>query len=117
MKKLMIALIAIVMSGTSFATSSECYEKLLRGRIDSVVHQMYVIDIAPQNTLMSMSITALINLLKNSGCSTNLKKIQCGQAIKGNNLTNICYAESDWGYFLVNKDYLDNLNIIFNRWD
>jgi len=116
MKKLMMALVCLVLSASSFA-GQDCYQRLLKGGTDSVVHQMNVMDISPAYTLRSMTITGLTNLMRSCGCKPTLKKVQCGQAIKGNDLTAICYVESDWGYFLVNRDYLDNLNIIFNRWD
>jgi len=116
MKKLMMALVCLIMSVPVFA-GADCYTRLLKGGSDSVVHQMNVMDIAPNYTLKSMTVTGLTNLMRSCGCKPTLRKVQCGQAIKGNDLTSICYVESDWGYFLVNRDYLDNLNIIFNRWD
>jgi len=116
MKKLIMALVCLVMF-TNANAQADCYEKLLKGGIDSVVHQMNVSDESPSMSIRSMAITGLRKLLRSCGCGTRLKRVQCGEAIKGNNLTKICYVESDWGYFLVNRDYLDNLNIIFNRWD
>jgi len=116
MKKLMMALVCLVVSVTVQA-QGDCYTKLLKGGIDSVVHQMNVSDESPTMSMRSMTVTGLQKLLRTCGCSTRIKRVQCGEAIKGNDLTKICYVESDWGYFLVNRDYLDNLNIIFNRWD
>jgi len=116
MKKLMMALVCLVMSVTSQA-ESKCYENLLKGGNDSVVHQMNVYDSTPNPTIRTMTVKGLKSLLQNCGCRPILRKVQCGEAIKGNELTRICYVESDMGYFLVNRDYLDNLNIIFNRWD
>jgi len=116
MKKLMMALVCLVVSVSANA-ETDCYQRLLRGGNDSVVHQMNVGDISPAYTLRSMTITGLYNLLTNCGCKPIIKKVQCGEAVKGNDLTEVCYAESNFGYFLVNRDYLDNINIIFNRWD
>jgi len=116
MKKLMMALVCLVVFTTAHA-GADCYTRLLKGGNDSVVHQLNVMDVSPSYTLKSMTITGLQNLLKDCGCKPTLNKVQCGQAIRGNDLTAICYVESDMGYFLVNRDYLDNLNVIFNRWD
>jgi len=119
MKKLIVALTCLIVSVSAFSkTKQDCYGNLLNGGTDSVVHQMNVLDMAQDTSLRGMTVVALNILLTNCNCSTrSIRKIQCGQAVKGNNLTEVCYAESEWGYFLVNVDYLDNLNIIFNRWD
>lgn len=116
MKKLVLALVCLVVSVTSHA-ASDCYTKLLKGRTDSVVHQLNNSTTSSEGTLQGMTYKGLTNLLRNCGCDATIRKIQCGEAVSGNSLTEVCYVESIWGYFLVNKDYLDNLNVIFNRWD
>ncbi len=115
MRKLILALVCLAVAAPSFA--GDCYGRLLNGKIDSSVHQMNVSNEAPKTSLRSMTVTGLRKLLRRCGCNATLTRVQCGEAIKGNDLTRICYVETDWGYFLVNRDYLDNLNIIFNRWD
>jgi hypothetical protein len=115
MKKLVLALVCLVVSVTSQA-NPDCYTKLLKGGTDSVVHQMNNSNTS-EGSLQGMTYKGLTTLLRNCGCDATIKKIQCGEAVRGNNLTEVCYVESNWGYFLVNKDYLDNLNVIFNRWD
>lgn len=120
MKKLMMVLVCFIASVSAHSKAEikkDCYDNLLRGGNDSVVHQMNVGDISSDTSLRGMAKTGLNILLKSCGCASTIKKIRCGEAIKGNNLTEVCFAESEWGYFLVNVDYLDNLNIIFNRWD
>ncbi len=114
--KLILSLMCVGLVKVAYPSSS-CYRALLSGNSDSGVHQIHVSHISESNLLSSMSKLGIHLLLKECGCNPVLNKINCGEAILGNKLTQICYMKSNWGYFLVSKDYLDNLNIIFNRWD
>ncbi len=118
MKKLMMALVCLVLSQFSYSNESiRCYDNLLSGSIDSKLHQINIAHMANTEPMKQYAVDGLKQLMLNCGCEPKFKKVQCGEAIKGNPLTKICYVESSLGYFLINKDYLDNLNIIFNRWD
>lgn len=64
-----------------------------------------------------------IHLLGQSlGCADddealNPVEISCHEMISGNPISKVCYAEGLNGFFFVSVDMMDNLNIVFNRWD
>lgn len=117
MKKVMMALVCLVLFNVSYADDSDCYNKLMNGSTDSAAHQVNISNLDTEDSMKSKTSVGLKELMKRCGCVPQFKKFQCGEAIKGNQLTDICYVETSWGYFIVSKDYLENLNIIFNRLD
>lgn len=118
MKKIRMALVCLVLSNFSYADESSCYEKLMKGNIDSSAHQIDISNLETHgDSIKDTAITGLNELMRQCGCFQKFKKIQCGQAIKSNSRTAICYVEIAFGYFIISKDFMDNLNIIFNRWD
>ena len=116
MKKLLVVLATL--TTTVFASENiNCYTNLIRNGNDSYAHKISVNEVDTGNTLESMSRIGITTLMRNSGCTTTIKKFKCGEAIRGNSLTEVCYAETYFGYFLVSKDYMENKNKIFNRMD
>jgi hypothetical protein len=43
--------------------------------------------------------------------------VKCQELLKGKSYSRSCIAESEIGYFFLNKDMLDNVNLFFSRWD
>ncbi len=62
-----------------------------------------------------------IRLLRESlGCADkalNAVEVSCSEVIPGNSMSKVCYAENKDGYFFVSIDMMENVNIVFNRWD
>lgn len=60
-------------------------------------------------------------LYENLGCRESNSKsnmiVKCKEIVKGVSHSNVCYLQNDEGYFLISKDMLENINIIYNRWD
>ena len=115
--KTVVLILLIAISSFARTTNSDCYQQLLKGDIDSATHQVNVSHLIRDTSLKAMALLGISEVLRKAECKPQYLRVQCGRAIKENALTDMCYAETKWGYFLVNKDYLDNLNVIFNRWD
>lgn len=116
MKKFLI-LTAMIMTTSVFAHNS-CHGILLNGYEDSYTHQVRVDDIVIDDSLKFVSNLALHKLLERSGCKTyDLKPTRCKMIIPNVNMSEVCYSENMYGYYIVQKDFLDNINIIVNRWD
>jgi len=115
MKIIIVAMVALLSTSVQADT---CYQKLSNNYQDSHTHRLNVVNSTNSNRLISMSYVAMRILYKMHSCgSSRHVKLKCGQAIRGNTNTEICYGEGDRGYFLISRDYLDNINVIFNRWD
>ncbi|PWH86107.1 hypothetical protein [Brumimicrobium oceani] len=46
-----------------------------------------------------------------------ISKYACREIIEGKNRTEVCYAETDIGYFYLIRDMVDHINVVYNRWD
>lgn len=115
MKHTLLAFLAMLPL-TLFA--KDCYQNLSNDFQDSHTHRINVSSYSDSDKLKTMSYVALRVLYSEFKCGS-MKNIylKCNQAIKGISNTEICYGEGEYGYFLISKDYLNNLNVIFNRWD
>ncbi|PIK16154.1 hypothetical protein [Halobacteriovorax sp. JY17] len=64
---------------------------------------------------------AVTKLYSNLGCEElkqkSLQTATCSEVIKGVSTSKVCYLENKQGYFLVSKDMMENINILYNRWD
>jgi hypothetical protein len=62
-----------------------------------------------------MAVNAINKTLKDLGCAdrVELEYMQCEKVLN----TKLCRLNHKYGYFIVLKDYVDTVNIIFNRWD
>ena len=58
-----------------------------------------------------------IRSCQNEKGSALISNVKCHELIPGKVYSKNCIAESEIGYFFVSLDMLDNVNIIFNRWD
>ncbi|MDB4330225.1 hypothetical protein N9948_00660 [bacterium] len=113
---LILGILLTIVSTDVFA--EDCQEILLNGYQDSHSHQIRVDDIVIDDSLRFISNFAIRRLLRKSGCEIHdLKQTTCGYAVKGNPRTEVCYSDSQYGYYIVQRDYLYNINIIVNRWD
>jgi len=120
MRKLHLVLILSLSMAQGIAREYTCYEYISGNYQDSFSHQITLDEYTPTSDhLKDQCISAFKALLKKYKCPLiKIKqKIKCGTALKGVNTTRICYLETKEGYYLFSKDFLDNINIIYNRWD
>ena len=98
--------------------------ELLAGAGDSKHYRLHadqVIDddSSPETINPVSSLKAAGMVLRQAGCNLPLAapKITCVKAVKY--IPALCYIEPKniGGYFLVTKDYVDGVNVIFSRWD
>lgn len=107
--------LTLFISTISFA---DCYEKLTRGYQDSALftqHSSIVYSNNHEKLDEQMAYNAIAKTLTDLECSTKiaLNNIRCTDALN----TTICRYNMKLGYFIVLKDYVDTVNILFNRWD
>lgn len=52
-------------------------------------------------------------------CSNNIaiQNSHCKNIIGNDDATKVCYISTNVGYFFVMKDMMENVNVIYNRWD
>lgn len=119
MKILNILLLLISSSIYAQAGASEqCYANLTNGYQDSALftqHSSYVYSNSAEMLDEKMAYNALAKTLKEQDCKIELsiEDIKCTVALN----TILCRADLRVGYFLILKDYVDTVNLIFNRWD
>ncbi|EQC44490.1 hypothetical protein M899_2326 [Bacteriovorax sp. BSW11_IV] len=125
MKYLMAIVLLLSAMG---ANANECYMKFVDdGNHDSRSFQINDIDLNNDfdEDAMSFSKEAIVQVAKSIGCKAhdlglankNAMGESCVEMIPGKPFSKVCYVESDVGYFMVSKDMLDHVNIIYNRWD
>lgn len=91
-----------------------CHILLLSGQTDSA---FYSIQDGRLDGIESA--IEVVEQIVQSKCKVFPKITQttCRYLIPTNLSTFVCYSEADVGYFFLAKDMLDNINVIFNRWD
>ncbi len=111
-----LALFIIVM--ISRAAQAGCYDNLSQGR-DSNYYQISSHTLTTDSSLVEKTAReALKILLQSTECSeTSILTFNCKNIQKQQEESRTCYARTDVGYFVLNKDYLGNVNIIFSRFD
>jgi len=101
------------------SSAISCYEYLRRGG-DSSHHAVAMSEITPNDDWTLDEETAdqavRVVLKRHAACDVDEEELtpaRCGVAVG----ETLCKVEARSGYFLVVKDYVDTLNVIFNRWD
>ena len=97
---------------------SKCYERLTRGYQDSALftqHSSIIYSNGSESLDEQMAYNAISKTLSEQGCSEKvaLENVECANVLN----TTLCRYNFKLGYFLIMKDYVDTVNIIFNRWD
>ncbi len=116
MTRYILALFIIVM--VSRAAQAGCYDNLSQGR-DSNYYQISSNALTTESSLVEKTTReALKLLLQSSECTdVSIQTFNCKNIQKQQEESRTCYARTDIGYFVLNKDYLGNVNIIFSRFD
>lgn len=100
--------------------AGDCYFKLLEPAHDSSHFRFYADEInLIRGLTRSNAQKSIIHLLKSLNCSAselNFKTTSCSAFSNRSEFT-VCHIESNIGYFYIMMDYVDSVNIIFNRWD
>ena len=115
--------LACLILSSSLCFADDCYWKLLsaNGSSDSSHFQLNISHIAAnENEVMDeqTAINAAQFVAKSVDCHEDLKigTVDCKKPFK--HVPETCLVEPSGlgGYFLVTKDYVDNVNVTFNRW-
>ncbi len=131
MRTLIIALIA-GLSFNVFADKNSCLEKLTYNfSVDSRAFKLDTDSInitAHENDHLAISIEMIRALLNFSGCDgrTDINfgwgplgrtSSSCKALVGKRENSQVCYIETDLGYFFVTNDLQTTAHIIFSRWD
>lgn len=108
----------LVMFTVTTVSNAECYESISQGK-DSVFYQVLASEVDFDNAAVEkVAKAALKKVLDKLGCGeVSINDLSCRQISKEQKNSKACYAQSEVGYFVMNKDELGNVNIIFNRFD
>jgi hypothetical protein len=106
----------------AFANFQACDHTILTNNADSRHLTVNVAEVL-SNQYEMMDIQMALNtsnlMNKMSDCNTILDETNsetiCSDAILKNH--NICNVKTDYGFYIVYKDYVDTVHITFNRWD
>lgn len=91
-----------------------CHVLLLNGHTDSAFYSIQ----DKQMDGIESAIEVVEQIVKSKcGVLPRIEHTTCRFLIPGNDTTFVCYSEANVGYFFLTKDMLDNVNVIFNRWD
>lgn len=120
--KTLILIFILLISASSFADCASALTNQFTK--DSTAFQLSEDEVdyeIPRATTMFAK-QAVIALQQKLGCQ--LEKVaeqfanaNCQEVVPGISLSNVCYVEGRSGYFLVSVDMLENINIVFNRFD
>tara|TARA_R110000868_G_scaffold204946_3_gene453186 strand:- start:53266 stop:53634 length:369 start_codon:yes stop_codon:yes gene_type:complete len=121
--KLFIATFLITFSFNGLAN---CYESLTQNYSrDSFAYQLNEdeVDLELDRGSVPFARAAVAALEAKLSCGMDAKALSLGQSancqdvVPGVALSRVCYIEKPYGYFLVSVDMLENINIVFNRFD
>ncbi len=130
--KLLSILATLVFSSYTFASKEMCLAKLTYDyALDSRSFKVDTdeIDIlSHDNDSIAQAIEIIRATLYLHGCDGDndinfgkgahgRAKQVCNTMVSGRLASEVCYIESDLGYFFVTKDLQTTAHIIFNRWD
>lgn len=110
-------------AGIGKASSGEsvsCAEKLLGNASSSRAFLLY----SEEELGVSFSaIEGVVKMaIKSVGCESSELKLDsstlsCRSIVPSKPWTKVCYVESTAGYFIISKDLVSSMNIMYNRWD
>lgn len=104
---------------------ANCYERLTQDYSrDSHAYQLNeaAVDYELERGTVEFARAAVSALEASLDCgmeaeSKHLGKANCQEVVPGVAMSRVCYIENNNGYFLVSVDMLENINIVFNRFD
>jgi len=125
MNKLFLVVVLGIFLGMSQAVSAniDCNRSLLDNfSRDSKSFQIYNEEVAAafEEGGEFASKEAIRLLGQSLGCDDkglSPVEVSCNEMIPGNPISKVCYAQGRDGFYFVSVDMMDNINIVFNRWD
>jgi len=121
MKSVLIVLLMVLAVGAE--ANYDCYRKVLSNlQYDSMAYQVDadLIEVAFEENSEAASKLSIRLLERDLGCldkSFEIVEVSCNEIVPGNQISKVCYMESQHGYFFVSMDMMEKLNIVFSRWD
>lgn len=121
----MKTLIVVATLLCSPALLASCYERLTQDYSrDSHAYQLSedAVDYELERGTVEFARAAITALEASLDCgmeadSKLIGKANCSEVVPGVAMSRVCYIENHNGYFLVSVDMLENINIVFNRFD
>lgn len=122
----MKTLLLLITFTTSFYVLADCSMQLTQNfSRDSHAYQLREeeVDLELERGSVHFARAAVEALVMKLGCGMNatsdkhLGPANCQDVVPGVQLSRVCYVEENFGYFLVSVDMLENINIVFNRFD
>lgn len=132
MKKLFTLIGLICLTLNSYASKDQCREKLLGNFSENSAAFTLDSDEVFQERdfgrdYLAKGIFTIRALLKKVKCKRNdinfakgpfgKSQSRCRLLVPHAPQSATCYIESSLGYFFITQDYLNNINIVYNRWD
>lgn len=121
MRKILVVIILLTSNLSSFARQMTCLDKLLPFNRHSGLHQVTADELPSLKQLeidnSEIALNFLINskLLCRSGEVTIKIRPTCNPIITDLPQSNVCFAFTNLGYFVISKDNAKNVNFIFSR--
>ena len=94
-----------------------CTQALLNGNADSNIYSMG--NLGAFN-LYHVPVKEAVFKLLHKYCPNEkirIEDMECREIQKNNPDSRVCYVETEVGYFFVTRDMLENVNVVFNRFD
>lgn len=115
MKSIFITMISLLITSQAFAV--DCYESLTEGYSKDSTHFSVNIDDLENQNSRGMAAESVKSIYQRLGChKPKLTEVSC-QQIGSVSFSESCYVETDEGYFFVQPDMVQSVNVIFNRFD
>jgi hypothetical protein len=102
---------------------TSCDEKLLNGfSADSALHQVHIDDFESEFTTLDAAVAqeAVALVREQLGCTELLvidPGTRCTEVGEDAPWSTTCYVSTELGYYLVSADFVETVNVLFNRWD
>jgi hypothetical protein len=124
MKRLICVIAFVLVSSHAYA---DCYARLTQDYSrDSFGYQLAedAVSYDVERSTVDFARAAVIALEEQLGCDLDgvkahmeLAPANCQEVIPGVAMSRVCYVEGRYGYFFVSVDMLENINVVFNRFD
>lgn len=115
MKSILITIYVLFNVSQAFAV--DCFESLTEGHSKDSSHFTVNIDDLENQNSRAMAAESVKSIYQRLGCQKpKFIEVSCRQ-IGSVSFSESCYVETDEGYFFVQPDMVQSINIIFNRFD
>lgn len=125
-----LAFLVFLSQGVQASDKSDCIDILLDGDTqDTYNYSMHSDDVDRDfgKDYLAEAIYTIRLLIDRQGCSKGdinfgngphgKSHSRCTKVVGHQENSRVCYVETNLGYFFLTKDFLDNINITYSRWD